>query len=325
MATLKEVAEKAGVTVTTVSRMLNKPEIVSPATTNKIRQAMKELNYYPNEIAQSLSKKSSNFIGLIVPSARNAFFSKVIEYVERNVSANGYKLLLCVSKHERTKEIEYFNMLAANKVAGVIIASHTQDLAESITIDSPVISIDRVISPSIPAVCSDNYSGGQMAAEHLIAKGCKKMAYLSGGKVLADMGAKHRLQGFLSVLQENGFEAIVQQHPEDRFAIMKYEDIVELFLKTHPDIDGVFCSNDTLAALTIRHCLKGGLRVPKQVKVVGYDDVDLTELCCPSITTVRQPVADICRFAVENIVNYQEKVVPVSTTFPVRLIQREST
>lgn len=325
MATLKEVADRAGVTVTTVSRMLNKPDMVSPRTAERIRQAMKALDYQPNEIAQSLSKKTSNFIGLIVPSARNAFFCKVVESTERYTSQFGYKLLLCVSKHERQKEIGYFNMLKANKVAGVIIASHTQDLSQSIRFDAPIISIDRTISPDIPVVCSDNYNGGRLAAEHLISRGCKRMAYFSGGKVFSDMGAVHRLQGFEDALRAHGVEPLVQRHSEDRFISMEYEDIISAFFAEYGDIDGAFCSNDIIAAEMLRYAAKKGIAVPEKLKIVGYDDVDIAALCSPSITSVHQPVDDICRYAVESIVNYHARPVPISTTFPVTLVQREST
>jgi len=325
MATLKEVAQKAGVTVTTVSRMLNKPEKVSPATIKRIRQAMRELDYQPNEIARSLSKKTSNFIGLIVPSARNAFFAKVIERMERHITANGYKLLLCVSNHERKKEIEYFSMLRANKVAGVIIASHTQDIAESVSFDAPILSIDRVISPQISAVCSDNLSGGRMAAELLISKGCKRIAYFSGGVMLRGMSASLRQQGFEQALRSHGMEPIIQAHREDRFISMKYQDIIAAFFQTHGDIDGAVCSNDILAAEIIRFAIRHGVDVPEKLKVIGYDDIDLAALYTPSITTVHQPVNDICRFAVDSIIHYGERAMPSSTIFPVRLIEREST
>jgi LacI family sucrose operon transcriptional repressor len=325
MATLKEVADKAGVTVTTVSRMLNKPDMVHPSTVRRIRQAMRELDYQPNEIARSLSKKTSNFIGLIVPSARNAFFAKVIESMERQTAAGGYKLLLCVSNHERQKEIDYFGMLRANKVAGVIIASHTQDIAESVSLDAPIISIDRVISPAISAVCSDNFSGGRMAAELLVKKGCRRIAYFNGGITLKGMSASLRQQGFEQALRALGVEPIIQTHREDRFISMKYQDIIAAFLTAHPDIDGAFCSNDILAAELIRYAVRVGRSVPGDLRVIGYDDIDLAELYTPSITTIRQAVDDISQFAVDCILHFGERAMPASTVFPVQLVEREST
>lgn len=325
MSTLKEVAEKAGVTVTTVSRMLNKPDKVSKRTSDKIRQAMKDLNYKPNEIAQSLSKKASKIIGLIVPSVRNYFFCKIVDSIEHYTAVCGYKLLLCTSNHERTKEIEYFGMLKANKVAGVIIASRTQDIGESVSMDAPIISIDRRICSTIPYVCSDNYIGGCLAAQHLLDKGCRNMAYFSGSPTLVGMDANRRLQGFESVLHENGMRPVVLELSEDRFVSMKYEDMIAGFFAEHRSIDGVFTSNDIIAAQIIKYCKQNGIDVPGQIKIVGYDDIDLAGLYTPSITTIRQPIEDICRFAVESIVNYESRSIPTATTFPVKLIEREST
>ena len=315
MATLKEVADKAGVTVTTVSRMLNKPDKVSKKTSDRIQKAMKELHYKPNEIAQSLSKKTSNIIGLIVPSARNYFFCKIIDSIEHYTAEYGYKLLLCASNHEKEKEIDYFGMLKANKVAGVIIASRTQDIGEKVKMDAPVISIDRKISAEIPSVGSDNFTGGCLAAKHLIDRGCKKMAYFSGSPTLVGMDANKRLQGFESILREYSKSPVVLELSEDRFVSMKYEDVISAFFNRHSDVDGVFTSNDIIAAQIIKYCRQNSIDIPGRMKIVGYDDIDLAGLITPSITTIHQPIDDMCRFAVESIVGYKDRTIPISTIF----------
>ena len=325
MSTLKDVAEKCGVTVTTVSRMLNGRGYVSEKTKKKIRQAMKELNYQPNAFARALSLQKSSFIGLIVPSASNMFFCKVIDSVERHVSLNGYKLLLCNSNLEPKKEIEYFDMLNANKVAGVILASRTQDIDKNIAIDAPVISIDRVISPRIPSICSDNYQGGVLAAEHLIASGCKKLVHISGSTNL-NMDGNKRYYGFKEVCEKKGVPHFVVDATEDQFVSMHYETIINMLLDKYPDVDGIFTSNDIIAAQVITICNKRGIKIPDQIKIVGYDDIDLCKLCSPSITTIHQSVDEICQYAVESIIfKAENKTMPSSITFPVRLIKRETT
>ncbi|NLX77672.1 MAG: LacI family transcriptional regulator [Clostridiaceae bacterium] len=326
MSTLKDVAERAGVTVTTVSRMLNNRGYVSEKTRNKIRQAMKELNYRPNEFARALSLQRSSFIGLIVPSARNMFFSKVIDSVERQVSQRGYKLLLCTSNLEPKKEFEYFDMLSANKVAGVIIASHTQNLDKKINIDAPVISIDRIISPQIPAICSDNYQGGVLAAEHLISKGCKKLAHISGS-IHLNMDANKRYYGFRDVCDKHGIPHILIDATEEQFQAMNYDSIINMLLNKHPGVDGIFTSNDIIAAQVISICSRRGIKVPEQMKVVGYDDIDLCKIFNPSITTIRQSIDEICMYAVESIITKaeEEKPIPSCIIFPVKLVERETT
>lgn len=325
MSTLKDVAEKCGVTVTTVSRMLNDRGYVSEKTRKKIRQAMKELNYQPNEFARALSLKKSSYIGLIVPSASNMFFCKVIDSIEHHVSKHGYKLLLCTSNLEPKKEIEFFDMLGANKVAGVIIASHTQDIDKNIAIDAPVISIDRILSPHIPSICSDNYQGGVLAAEHLISKGCKKLAHISGSTDL-NMDANKRYFGFKEVCERKSIPQIVIDANEEQFQSMHYETVIDMLLDKYPDVDGIFTSNDIIAAQAIAICNKRGIKIPEQIKIVGYDDIDLCTLCSPSITTIRQSIDDICQYAVESIVfKAENKVIPSAITFPVTLIKRETT
>lgn len=325
MSTLKDVAEKSGVTVTTVSRMLNNRGYISNKTREKILQAMKELNYQPNELARALSKKRSNFIGLIVPSASNMYFCKVIDCVEHLVTQKGYKLLLCTSNNEVKKEIEYFDMLSASKVAGVILASHTRNIDLSIEIDAPIISIDRIISPRIPSISSDNYQGGVLAAEHLIMKGCKKLAHISGSAYL-NMDPNKRYFGFKEVCEKRKVPHVVIDATEEQFLSMQYENVIDDLLDSNPDIDGIFTSNDIIAAQVIKACKKRNIRVPEDIKIVGYDDIDLCKFCVPSITTIHQPIADICELAVENIILKQEnKMIPNSMVLPVTLIEREST
>jgi LacI family sucrose operon transcriptional repressor len=323
--TLKDVAERAGVTVTTVSRMLNNRGYVSEKTRRKITEVMRELNYQPNEVARSLSLSRSSFIGLIVPSAANLFFCKVIDRVEHYVSAHGYKLLLCVSNHELDKEHDYFNMLQANKVAGVILASHTQDIDELLEFDASIITIDRVISPRIPSICSDNYYGGVLAAEHLASRGCKKLAFI-GVSLSLNMDGNKRYQGFRDACARLGIESVlIDAAAEKEFLEMRYdESIRQLFLK-YPDADGIFTSNDIAAAQLLRACLLQGVKVPDQVKIVGYDDTEIAAMCTPALTTIRQPVDDICRTAVEGIISRTKgRAIPINTVFPVELVPRES-
>lgn len=325
MITQKDVAARAGVTVTTVSRMLNGHGNVSQKTRKKIEKAMKELNYRPNELARSLSLQRSSFIGLIVPSTKNPFFGMVVEKTERYAFEKGYKLLLCNSNHEKKKEIEYLGMLRASKVAGIILATRTQDVQEFLDIDAPLVSIDRVISTSIPYICSDNYQGGIMAAEHLISCGCKKLAHISGSSFL-DMHANKRFDGFRDTCQERNVPYVLLDANEEQFISMKYSDIVKHFLEHHPDVDGIFTSNDIIAIQILQECARRGIRVPQDLKVVGYDDIEMASLASPPVTTIRQDVDSICLSAIAFIdAQCKGEPAPVGSVFPVSLMVREST
>ena len=316
MATLKDVARLSGVTVTTISRMLNNRVNVSEKTRARILAAMEELDYHPNELAQSLIRQKSSFIGLIVPSAKNFFFGAVIDCVERYVCASGYKLLLCVSDLDVNKEVEYFHMLKSNKVAGVILASHTQNLPEHVNLSNlPLVTIDRTLADSVPSACADNYAGGRLAAEHLLDGGCRHLAYISGSAGI-EMDANKRWVGFCDVCRERGAEPPVM--------VDAYEPLIHQLFQEHPEVDGVFSSNDIIAAQVLQYCSQQGIEVPGRMKVVGYDDTDLACLTTPPLTTIHQPVEDICRWAVERIVAGESAGEPEAKVFPVRLIHRQS-
>ena len=325
MSTIVDVAARAGVSVTTVSRMLNQRVRVSEKTKLKVLNAMKELDYHPNEIARSLTKRKNNMIGLIVPSAKNFFFSQIIEYTEYYAVRKGYKLLLCVSNHELGKVVEYFSMLKANQVTGIIIASRTQNLQDYLNIDSPLISVDRILSPKIPSVCSDNYRGGVLAALHLIQKGCRNLVYISGSAEL-DLDANKRFIGFSDTCRANRIPPpVFLDATEERFIAMDYQEIIRLMFQTYPHAEGILTSNDIIAVQILQYCRKHQISVPGRVKLIGYDDTDLAALCSPSISTIHQPIREICLHAVEGIYKHSLGRIPESIVLPVSLVERETT
>ncbi len=325
MATLNDVANKCGVTVTTVSRMLNNRGYVSEKTRTKILEAMKELNYQPNEIARALSLKRTNVIGLIVPSVKNLYFCKIVDAIEHYATLNGYKLMLCTSNHEVDKEVEYIDMLKSNKVTGIIIASRTMNFDKYINTDAPIVAIDKNISKLIPSVNSDNFQGGVLAAEHLIQKGCRNLAYIRGS-INLNMDANLRYEGFKFVCDKEKLDIAVKDATEEAFYLMEYTALINKVLDENPDLDGIFTSNDIIAAQVIQCCVERGKRVPEDIKIVGYDDIELASFTTPTITTIHQPVEDMCRHAVETIINKANNVpVPSVVTFPVELVVRQST
>lgn len=326
MATLKDVADLAGVTVTTVSRMMNGRANVSEKTRAKIENAMKTLGYRPNEVARSLAKKTSNLIGLIVPSAQNFFFSCVIERIEAYAAAHGCKLLLCVSDLDSQKEKEYFNMLLANKVMGIIIASHTQNIEDFAHMDAPILVIERAPAPNIPCALTDNFQGGFLAGEHLIAKGCKNLLYLSG-HALISVDPNKRYLGFQAACEKHGVQPPkLYDAPWEEFISMNYEESVEQLFKAYPETDGILASNDIMAATILRYCDRHGIKVPQQLKVVGYDDTPFASNNTVPLTTIHQPIDELCQFAVSSLIRIANgEVVPISATFPVYLVERETT
>ena len=165
VAKLTDVAKLAGVSPTTVSRVINKKGYLSEKTIQKVNEAMRELGYKPNNLARSLQGKSAKLIGLIFPNISNVFYAELIDKLEHQLFKNGYKTIICNSEHDSEKEREYIEMLEANQVDGIISGSHNLGIEDYNRVTAPIISFDRNLSPDIPVVSSDNYAGGVLAAQ----------------------------------------------------------------------------------------------------------------------------------------------------------------
>ena len=326
MPTLQDVADRAGVTITTVSRMLNGRVRVSGKTREKIEQAMQELGYRPNEMARSLAKKSSNLIGLMVPSVKQYFFADLIQEVENAVAARQCQMLLCISGREAEKENAYYRTLLGDRVRGMIVASYSQEFGTVSRKDLPVFYIERRPEDGTPYAMMDSLQGGRLAGEHLIARGCRNLLYLSGSNARNSVSIL-RYEGFCAACGEAGLpKPILAEAGWEEFISLDYSDTVRRVLAEHPETDGILASNDLIAATLVRCGLKNGLRIPEQLKVVGYDDTAFASLCPIPLTTVHQPIEEVARYAVDCLLRRAAgETVPPGAVFPVRLAVRETT
>lgn len=324
MATIHDVALKAGVSVTTVSRVLNNRGYISEDTRKKVFDSMAEMNYQPNEIARSLLRKQSNIIGLIIPMVSHPFFSELANHVEYYAHHAGCKILLCNSQLDPVKEREYIEMLKRNRVDGIIMGSHTLEVEEYKHLRSPIVTIDRQID-DIPYVSSDNYQGGKLATELLVRKGCRKIAHISGNLELALL-ANRRTEAFRETAEKFGVEHMTIQTDMNVFDQQQYKRIISSLLEEHPDIDGIFATSDIIAAFAVKGCLHAGKRVPEDVRIIGYDDVSVASWLTPEISSIRQPVGEIGRMAVELIRNQMEGApFEAENVLPVELVERATT
>jgi LacI family sucrose operon transcriptional repressor len=325
MTTIKDVARLSGVTVTTVSRVLNNRGYIGEQTRAKVMAAIATLNYHPNELARSLTRRRSMMIGLIIPTVAHPFFGELAAVVERVAYDRGYKVLLCNSRLDREKESDYLAMLSRNKVDGIIMGSQTLDVDAYSRKSQPVVSIDRCISPAIPYVSSDNYHGGKLATEHLISCGCRKLAHISGNLNL-NMLANRRYDAFIAAAGNRAMDTVTVQTNINGLDIEGYDAILHQLFTDHPDIDGLFCSSDVLAASAMRLCRARGKRVPEEIKIVGYDDVPLAAWLQPALTTIRQPIGAMAELAVDLLLGEIDgQTVAPANILPVSLIVRGST
>ncbi|HUX52039.1 MAG TPA: LacI family DNA-binding transcriptional regulator [Spirochaetia bacterium] len=324
MATINDVAREAGLTVTTVSRVLNNRGYISEATRTKVHRVMAELDYQPNEIARSLYRQRSKMLGLIVPTVSHPFFGELSSSIEQQAYEAGYKIVLCNSHLDQEKEREYVNMLKRHKVDGIIMGSHTLRVDEYENLNMPIVTIDRQISDSIPALSSDNYEGGRLAAKLLLSRGCRNVAHICGSLKL-ELFANLRHDAFIQEMARAGVSCVVVQTNIDVFDTTQYEALVNTLFSEHPETDGVFAS-DLKAARVIQACVRLGKRVPDDVRIVGYDDVKLASLLVPALTTVHQPIDEMARQLVQLMLRQiAGESVPMRTVLPVTLVERHST
>lgn len=316
MATIKDVAAKAGVSVGTVSRVLNKRGYISKETYSKVYQAMEELNYQPNQLARNLFTQRTNTIGLLLPDISHPYFAEMTREVELLLYEHGYKVLLCNTKEKANREQDYINMLRQNKVDGIIIATHMLKNKEYENIDLPIVGFDMVLGKNIPAVHSDHRVGGRLAAEKLIHCGCKCILQLSGYSMIPSPSLI-RHQVFAEICSEAGVQCITYELATDEFRRSSYYDIINALLEHHPEIDGIF-STDIIIAYALRCLYNRGIRVPNQVQVIGYDGTELAGLLTPPLTYVKQPIKELSHCLVETLlkkidgeeVHEEEIIVP---------------
>ena len=328
--TIKEVARKARVSVATVSRVLNNSPLVKADTRRKVLKIVKELEYFPNVFARGLSKNKTEIIGLVVPPSpflfSAYFFNEILRGVEFTVSRNNYKLLLNVdqSGFEKNGVATLFDQ---RQVDGVIIVAMPLDaLAKTGLKDKkfPLVLIGTH-APKFNCVYADNINGAFSATRHLIDLGHRRIAIING--VMNGSDGQERFRGYKKALLRNNIEyrqelvGVGNFRQEDAYKSMK--DL--LHLKPLPT--AVFIANDLMAIGAMKAVREKGLRVPNDVSIVGFDDIDLATFVDPPLTTIRQPMFDIGRVAVENLITLIDKKESKHTqrVLKTKLIIREST
>lgn len=324
MATIKDVAKKVGVTPTTVSRVLNNRGYISDKTRKAVYKAMEELNYQPNEIARSLTKKDTNCIGIILPSIRHPFFSAVLDSLEYYAAQRGYKIMVCNSQENQEKEKEYLEMLDSNRVSGIIFCSRSGEIEGNLAMSRPVIAFEREVSDQVPAVLCDNYQGGVLATKRLIEGGSRHLIALGGAKEV-HLPADTRCEAFLKTCEMHGIDGQIFYSSEERFNHQKYEDWIEKILREYEKTDGIFATSDVIGAQVIRVCHRLGYCVPEDIQIIGFDDTHIAELTCPALTSVHQPIDQMCDYAVDAIVRKMRgEMIPTKIVLPVDLTERGS-
>lgn len=294
MLTISEVAKIAGVSVATISRVINGSPLVSEKTARHVRRIIKEVDYHPSVVARSLSCSSSRMMLAMVPHISNPFYSEIVHALNEVAHVHGYNLLLSETNTVRSREDAFFSMLKQKMVAGIISLDPavSPDNLTKYGAKYPIVQCCEVKEAvDLPYVTIDNERAAFDAVSYLIATGCRRIALVNASSTFGY--ARLRREGYLRALAENGVTVDLSLMFEYRIGEDSGAEVGRRLLELKKLPDGVFIVSDLVAAGALRALIEAGVRVPDDISVCGFDDIDLARICTPTLTTVAQPMAKI--------------------------------
>lgn len=295
---MTDVAKLAGVSANTVSRVIHHRGYLSEATINKVKEAMRTLNYRPNSIAQQLQSQQTKAIGILVPTVANPFFGELAFQLEKYLFSSGFKVMLGNAENDIQKERTYLQELLARQVDGLIVATHNHqnEIPEYTKANLPLVTIDRYLNSETPNISSDNYAGGKLATDTLIKRGARKIIHTDSIGSFSKQDYL-RQKAYKDVMNSAGLKPITYNIPFEATIADKKRLYNKLF-DEHPDVDGIFASNDTDAILILEVAQDRGLTIPQDFQLIGYDGTPTTKLMRPELATIVQPIELMARTAV---------------------------
>ena len=313
-ATVSDVAREAGVAMGTVSKVINGLP-VGESYRLKVEAAIKKLNYQVNPTAKALKSNRTYTIALIIPNTITPFFAMLTHYVNMALEKRGYKMMLCFTEYDSDREQEFVSMVLNKRVDGIIALTYNPKL--QIPTGIPFVTIDRFFSVSVPCVASDNFGGGQLAAQKLAELGCKRVACLRIGSSLTNEPSK-RKDGFVRGCMEAGLSMEMCNLP-DGSPLSAFEVFLRHnLLETDTPLDGLFCGTDQMAWQAVKMVRALGLRVPEDVQVIGFDGIrmfgDQDYIC----STIVQPVPQLAEMSVNMVLSKDFSALPPLVCLPVR-------
>lgn len=303
MATINDVAKRAGVSRGTVSNVINGVK-VRPGTKEKVEAAIKELGYVPNAYARGLKSNKTHTVALILPTVWLPFFSKLTNDIENALREYGYKLLLCHSQNDYQRELEYIEMAKENKVDGILLITYSNIWPYLKDSNIPVVAIERYFSKDIPFISTDNFYGGELAAKKLHELGSKKLLFVAR-KSDENQVTEYRRQGFICWCNENDLdydELYIDASSED-FREKLSEKVTELYRDALP-YDGIFAAVDRYAEyfLETLNEVNPSVIPGQEIQIIGYDGVPTHYNDIIRISSIKQPVEKIAKEAVDMLI-----------------------
>ncbi|GHO46530.1 LacI family DNA-binding transcriptional regulator [Ktedonospora formicarum] len=295
MSTIQDVAKYAGVSISTVSRVLNGTARVNPDVMVRVRTAIEALNYQPSRAARALRSNQSSIIGLLITDIQNPFFTALVRGVEDVAQRNGYSLILCNSDENPLKEQQYIEVLCSQRVAGAIVVP-TREQAHSLQpfreLGIPALAVDRrVKDPDIDTVVVDNQRGAYEAVKHLCANGYQRIGVVTGPQTTTT--GRERLLGYRRALIESGITPDPQLERQGPFKMAAGQQFAGELLDLDEPVDALFVANNLLTIGALEAISMRNMRIPEDIAIVAFDDIPWAALGSVSLTTVTQPVYEL--------------------------------
>lgn len=326
MATIKDVANDAGVAVGTVSKVLN-GHYVSPENKRKVEESIARLGYQMNFYARGLKMQQTYTIAVIFPDILNPFFACLACWIEQELYKNGYRMFLCQSQNNAEKDSYFLRLARQNKVDGIMgITFNETELP--LAGDIPVVMIDRYFPGKSCCVTSDNFQGGKLAAERLAAGGSRKLAFIRSGTHLSSETLK-RGEGFAETCRKMRISYEMMDSGDD---VHYYnENIIAGYLREHLsegklDMDGIYTSTDGLALVVVEQLRQLNIRVPEDVQVIGHDGLRQMNRGNYMVSSIAQPIEQMAATAVEKMMKLiRKETVKEMTVLPVSFVEGGTT
>jgi LacI family transcriptional regulator len=297
--TIKEVAERAGVSIATVSRVVNGSHKVDPQLAERVREAIASLKYRPNRAARALAGNHSALLGLLVTDIQNPFFMDMMRGVEEVALQNGYLLVVCNTAEEPEREEQYIEILAEEAIAGVIIVPSRERLEVLNKLKArkvPIVAVDRRIHDQwVDTVLINNVAAAKEAVEHLIAHGYRRIGIITGPRTATT--ANERLLGYRQALQEAGIEPEVRLEHRGAYHEETGKKGIQKLLRIDPPVEAILIANNRLTVGALRELHAYSKRVPEDIVLVAFDEIRWAIPDLTTITTVKQPAYELGRTA----------------------------
>lgn len=329
MATIKDIADEVGISKAAVSRILNHKGSFSAETIARVERVANRLKYTTLSALHQEESVSNKIIAAIFPAVELPYFGLVASQMEKVAYDHGYYLMLCGSLFDRQKEEDVYRSLREKKIDGVILGSYTKDPTMLAEQSFPVVTFGYKLADNIPAVRTDNYAVGRIAARHLFSKGCRKLVYITGFQ--EGLEKDMRCRGFEDGLKELGLEPWIYQVNLEMQLLNDYSEVITRIMLDHPDADGVFAETDAIGMNCLQVFMGLGYEIPKDIKIIGYGNSFFSAFSNPRLTIVREDTNELARRAVALLVDMienegkKEALCAQEIVIPVALDERRTT